>query len=170
MAEAELSTRLHVLLPGDDSRKRMTVQMARELGVEVPSELNDDSEITVWPGNAAESPLIRSLISEIVTQAHVKYEVDTEKVRLLDEVGLLRTTTEFRTYEGFPGETSMFEYELSNHGLKIFGRLGFDIDLKLITIELVINTDSAPDLQLRMQPLVLQMYRSPQEGWCQLRS
>ncbi len=75
------------------------------------------------------------LIRMTVRSAIDSKSVPLDDVKTLDGIGLLRSSTNFRHFELYPGECSVLEYQFAEGETVFSGFIGFDSDLHLISID-----------------------------------
>jgi len=77
----------------------------------------------------------RNFIMRLLYDAFYNKHVDSDDVKRLMEFGLLEPTTDFRGGTQFPGECWFFCYDFFENDERLFGYIGFDKDLALISID-----------------------------------
>lgn len=75
------------------------------------------------------------LIIAVAKAAINEKSVLANDIRMLSELGLLKSSTSFRGGALFPGESSILWYDFTKDETRYTGYIGFDADLKLLSVE-----------------------------------
>lgn len=75
------------------------------------------------------------LIRAVAKMAINNKVVPADSVRTISQLGLLEPSTSFRGVTQFPGESSVLRYEFTEEGTEYAGYIGFDSDLRLISVD-----------------------------------
>lgn len=75
------------------------------------------------------------LIERIVRMAISEKAIPADSGKTLSEIGLLEPSTTFRGGARFPGETWLLRYDFTEGDKRFSGFIGFDADLKLLSVD-----------------------------------